>query len=166
MKCAVVIPVGPGQHDFFADACGSAERAWENNPGIFDEIEIIPIWDTTGAMSPSERRNLGIDLAKQKGCEWTLLYDAPALLNVAAFEDHALFHEHFDGIWGNICENLIGSEQITIRADQIVATDRIEHILSCAPDVTLRVGHFMRTECDSGCRSRATICGAMRKRRS
>lgn len=147
MKCAVVIPIGPDQQSDFDVSCPSVERAWAHGQGPFSGFEIVPVWDTTGAMTPAERRNTGIDIARSRNCEWIFFLDARDLLNASAFVDLAHYHAGLDAVWGNICENTIGTNDIALRANQLPTANNIETILRCAPDSTLRMGHFVRTEC-------------------
>lgn len=157
MKCAVVIPIAPDQQADFEVCCQSVEKAWAHGQGAFQELEIVPIWDTTGAMTPAERRNTGIDIARARDCEWIFFLNATDLLNASAFADFAHYHAELDAVWGNICENILGTNDVTLRTGQLVTTSRIEDILRCSPEMTLRMGHFVRTECASAVRFDANM---------
>jgi len=146
MKCAVVVPVAPDQLQYL-DACrSSVERAWAHGSGPFDGLEFLPVEDAVGDATPAERRNRGVDLAREKDCAWIFFLDARDLLNLSAFVDFSRFHEDFDAVWGNICENKLGANEVVVRAKQIMCATSIDDILSRAPENTLRMGHFVRVE--------------------
>jgi FkbM family methyltransferase len=147
MKCAVIVPVGPGHEEAFGVCRNTIELAWAHGQGPFDGLEILPMWDLEGRYGRSARRNDGIDLAREKGCEWIFFLDADDLLNAPAFADFAKYHEHYDAVWGNICENIYGTLDASIRKGQLPETTRIEDILRYDPYLTLQMGHFVRTEC-------------------
>lgn len=145
MKCAVVISIAPDHLTEFADCRASIERAWAHGAGPFTGLDILPIEDADGVMTPAARRNRGMDLAHEKGCEWIFFLDARDLLNLSAFADFAVFHDAFDAVWGNICVNKLGTKDVVVCEGQITKTASIEDILRSAPDLTLRMGHFVRT---------------------
>lgn len=151
MKCAVIIPVAPAEQDFLDDARNSVERAWAYGPGSFEGIEIIEVVTAVGA-TQAERRNRGIDLALEKDCAWIFFLDATDLMNLSAFVEHEACHAKFDAVWGNICESIIGVGDVVIRQQQILAMDRADAFLACAPDLTVGIGHFVRAECAAAVR--------------
>ena len=147
MKCAVITPVGPGHKDTYEICHRSIEAAWDHGHGPFEALKILPMWDLEGQHGRSARRNAGIDEAAALGCDWLFFLDADDLFNVGAFVAFGKYCDRYDAVWGNICENMFGTEQIKLREGQLVATESIGDILSTPPFLTLQMGHFVRTEC-------------------
>ena len=145
MKCAVIVPIASGQQDFF-DACvQSIEDAFAKGSGPFEAFDIIPIWDTTDAMSLAERHNLGIDIAKTRGCDWLFFLNVIDLMNVGAFADMVPYHATHDAVWGNICVNLLGSTTIQLMPAQPTVAHKIEEVLRYLPERSVSLAHFVRT---------------------
>src|SRR3546814_4704911 len=67
-------------------------------------------------ISPAERCNTGIDIARSRDCEWIFFLNAMDLLNASAFVDFAHYHADLDAVWGNICENILGTNDEIGRA--------------------------------------------------
>lgn len=147
MKCAVIIPIAPHQQDDFETCCQMVERAWAYGQGPFTAFEIVPVWDTSGSMTRAERRNTGIDIARARACEWIFFLDAPDLMNASAFADFVHYHDRYDAVWGNICENTQGTNDVELRQGQIITASHIDEILRHSPELTLRIAHFVRTDC-------------------
>lgn len=147
MKCAVITPVGPGHEEAYQVCLNSIEAAWNYGHGPFNALEIIPMWDLEGQHGRSARRNSGIGEALALGCDWLFFLDADDLMNMGAFAAFAKYCDRYDAVWGNICENVFGSDQIKLRENQLVATERMEDILVSPPYLTLQMGHFVRAEC-------------------
>lgn len=147
MKCAVITPIGPGHEEAYQVCRRSIEAAWDHGHGPFEALEILPMWDLEGKHGRSARRNTGIDEAAALGCDWLFFLDADDLMNLGAFAAFAKYCDHFDAVWGNICENVFGSDEVKLRENQLISTTRIEDILSTPPFLTLQMGHFVRTAC-------------------
>lgn len=148
MKLGIITPIGPGHEKAYEECRRSIEVAWSHNPGRFSELEIFPMWDLEGMQGRSARRNDGIDLAKQKGCDWIFFLDADDLLSQFAFEEVAPYLDDYDAVWGNICEMPYGHpEYVKLREDQLEATEDFEDLLKFDPSLTLQMGHFVRPRC-------------------
>jgi len=147
MKCAVIISIGPGQQADFDPCCQSIETAWAYGQGGFEAHDIIPIWDTTGAMSAAERLNLGIEIAAGRDCDWLFMMGVADLMNASAFQHLENFRGSLDAVWGNICVNQIGSEGVALVEHQPMTMDRIEDVLRCMPVLGISFPHFVRTQC-------------------
>lgn len=147
MKCAVITPVGPGHKETYETCRRSIEAAWEHGQGPFKALEILPMWDLEGQHGRSARRNAGIDEAAALGCDWLFFLDADDLFNVGAFAAFGKYYDRYDAVWGNICENIFGTDQLKLREGQLVATESVADILSTPPFLTLQMGLFVRTEC-------------------
>ncbi len=147
MKCAVIIPIGAGQAGDFDPCCQAIEAAWALGQGVFDAFEIIPIWDTTDAMSVAERYNLGIQLAAERDCDWLFMMCVGDLMNVSAFQHLENFRGSLDAVWGNICLNKIGTENVALVQHQPMNMNRIEDVLRCMPTMGISFPHFVRTQC-------------------
>jgi FkbM family methyltransferase len=144
MKCAIIIPIGPKQDVTFDVCCDSVERAFEHGKGPFDGIEIIPIWDTSGAMSEAERWNVGIDIAKSRDCEWLFFLNVSDLMNLGAFASFGAFMGDLDAVWGTICDSVPGRDEIVLRENQILEATTIDEILVAPANQSLQMGHFAR----------------------
>ncbi|WP_246176704.1 hypothetical protein [Parvibaculum sedimenti] len=105
------------------------------------------MWDLEGQHGRSARRNAGIDEAAALGCDWLFFLDADDLFNVGAFAAFGKYYDRYDAVWGNICENIFGTDQLKLREGQLVATESVADILSTPPFLTLQMGLFVRTEC-------------------
>lgn len=147
MKCAVIIPIGPGQQANFDPCCQSIEAAWAHGQGAFEAFDIIPVWDTTGAMSVGERYNLGIDIAAKRDCDWLFMMSVGDLMNVSAFQHLENFRGNLDAVWGNICVNEPGTDKVELVPHQPMTIERIEDVLRCIPTLGIGFPHFVRTQC-------------------
>lgn len=153
MKVGFITPIGPGHKDAYEACRQSIEVAWGNNKGRFAELEILPMWDLEGKFGRSSRRNAGIDLAIERKCDWIFFLDADDLLSQFAFEEVAPYLDHYDAIWGNICEMPYGKpDEVKLRENQLQTTESIDDLLKCDPFLTLQMGHFVKTECANAVR--------------
>lgn len=160
MKCAVIIPVGPGHDELSREAGASVERAFRENPGPFSEVATFRLNDTKGERGRSACRNLGVERAATDGFEWVFFLDADDVMApgcFAAVKDHVADR---DAIFGLIAETAGDVEAATLRPDQVRATDSFGDILRNDPTLTLQMGHFVRTEIVRGIRfDEAMDCG-------
>lgn len=148
MKVGIITPIGPGHKEVYTICESSIKNAWDYNPGRFDEIEIIAMWDLEGQYGRSSRRNAGIDQALKTGCDWLFFLDADDLLCQTAFIDVADYMDNYDAVWGNICEMPYGKfEELKVRDGQLQYTENYHDLLVNDPFYTLQMGHFVRTKC-------------------
>lgn len=82
VKCAVVIPVGPGHEAYALTAVASVSAAWKADPGPFDELEFAVVWDRAGALGRSKARNKAMD---EHPADFHFLLDADDLMLPSAF---------------------------------------------------------------------------------
>jgi FkbM family methyltransferase len=157
MKCAVVTPIGPGHQDAYALCRQSVEQAFAQHPGPFNGLELIGLDDSAGLHGRSARRNDGITLARQKGCEWLFFLDADDLMAGQAFEIFERHHQELDAVWGLICQNQFGQDGMELRTGQLREIDDIRDILTHDPTATLQMGHFVRTELADAIRFDSTM---------
>lgn len=146
MRCAVIIPVGPGHEKLFKECEESVQVAIGHSLGRFQGVHIIRIDDTSGKLGRSAARNEGVRLASSKNIEWLFFLDADDLILPNAFDLAKEYIDNYDAIWGNILEIRPGSDQPTLRIPQVITISDIETILLFNPSYTLQMGHFVRTE--------------------
>ncbi len=144
MKCAVIIPIGPQQDVRFESCCDSVERAFEHAKGPFEGIEVIPIWDTSGAMSDAERWNVGIDIAQNRDCDWLFFLNVSDLMRPEGFVAFENVMDGFDAVWGTICDRVRGQDEFVPRENQILSATSIDEILTASPSLNLQMGQFVR----------------------
>ena len=147
MKIGVITPVGPGHEASYKVCKQSIQIAWEFNKGPFLELEIIAMSDPLGQEGRSSRRNDGIKIAKEKGCDWLFFLDADDLMTPEAFQEVLPYVDKYDAIWGNICEMPYGDfNQVKVRENQLISTENFADILRIDPFYTLQMGHFVKTQ--------------------
>lgn len=145
MKCAVVIPVGPGHEYLAEDSIESVQEAFAKNRGPFSELSVVRIDDTRGLLGRSAARNQGVAEAQGQGAEWVFFLDADDLMDGGAFGVMMAYHTDHDAIWGLICELNPDEEGYTVREGQLPSIERMEQVLVNDPALTLQMGHFVRT---------------------
>ena len=145
MKCAVIVPVGPG-HEYLAEDCiESAEEAFAKDRGPFSEMTIVRVDDTQGLLGRSAARNKGVADAGAQRAEWIFFLDADDLMERGAFGVMRGYHSDHDAVWGLICELNQDEESFTVREGQLSSIERFEQVLVNDPTLTLQMGHFVRT---------------------
>src|SRR5215813_4401064 len=116
MKCAVVIPIGPGHELLAEDARESAQAAFDGAPGPFSELSLLCVDDTRGALGRSAARNEGVRRARRDGAQWIFFLDADDVMHPAAFDAFKPHVASFDAVWGAICEMSDDEEHGIMRA--------------------------------------------------
>lgn len=145
MKCAIIMPVGPG-HDVLAlDAQDSARSAFNNAPGGFTALELIVIDDTAAQLGRSQARNNGIAAAAAAGADWIFFLDADDVMDANAFAAATPYLAQHDAVWGAIAELAADEESGILREEQLAEVRGIEQLLSCDPYGLLQIGHFVKT---------------------
>ncbi len=145
MRCAVVIPVGPGHELLAQDAQESVDAAFQADRGPFSEVATLCIADPEGRLGRSRARNQGVLAAHRDHVEWLFFLDADDLMHPAAFAVLRPYAERFDAVWGAICELSADEESGELRAGQVLEMRGIAEVLSFDPWLTLQMGHFVRT---------------------
>lgn len=146
MKVAVITPVGPGHESVYVECQKSIASAWAKNQGPFKDLILIPQWDLEGSFGRSERRNSGIQQAKDMGCDWLFFLDADDIMTPFAFEDVGKYTSEYDAIWGYICETQFNdASNIKLRENQLRPTAAISDILTTDPFLSIQMGHFVKT---------------------
>ena len=146
MKCAIITPVGPGHEDSYQLCSTSIDIAVQNSPGPFSSIVKLPVFDLEGKLGRSTARNIGIDRAEEIGCDWIFFLDADDVMLESAFKNIVSLVGRYDAIWGLICEAPHGKlDQVKVRQNQLKSITLIEQILTTDPNLTLQMGHFIRT---------------------
>ena len=145
MKCAVVVPVGPGHEYLVEDCIESVQEAFARDHGPFAELSVVRIDDTQGLLGRSEARNRGVGEAGRLGAQWIFFLDADDVMHLDAFASVAPHVGEWDAIWGAICE--LAPDEIggVIRPGQIEEIRGIADLLVHEPWLTLQMGHFVRT---------------------
>jgi len=145
MKCAVVIPVGPGHEYLVEDSIESVEEAFATNQGPFAEFNVLRVDDMQGLLGRSAARNKGVEEAQKQGAEWVFFLDADDLMDSGAFGVMTAYHADHDAVWGLICELSEDERSHHVRQGQLPSIERIEQLLVNDPMLTLQMGHFVRT---------------------
>ena len=146
MKIAIITPVGPSHEETYNTLCKpSIERAIDQSVGHFSEAICLPVWDLDAELGRSRARNMGIATAREMGCEWIFFVDADDLLNVNAFQEVGPYLDHYDAIWGQICETSVQNfGTATVRQGQKVKIEGYADLLATDPFHALQMGHFVR----------------------
>ncbi|WP_158646833.1 FkbM family methyltransferase [Azospirillum brasilense] len=144
MKCAVIIPVGPGHDGLSDEAAASVEAAFRTDQGPFSDVMILRIPDPDGAIGRSKCRNFGVEHAIQHGAEWVFFLDADDLMDRDGFAVVRAHVGDFDAVFGMIAEQWFGSDAVVLREKQVGATTLLTDILLNDPYLTLQMGHFVR----------------------
>lgn len=144
MKCAVIIPVGPGHEYLAEDSIDSVHSAFAKNPGPFSEMAVVRVDDTEGLQGRSAARNKGVIEAQAQGAQWLFFLDADDLMDPGAFGVMSDYHADFDAVWGLICELNQDEETYTVRQGQLASIERLEQVIINDPTLTLQMGHFVR----------------------
>ncbi|WP_245636826.1 FkbM family methyltransferase [Azospirillum thiophilum] len=150
VKCAVVIPVGPGHEAHSRQAVNSVMAAAQTDPGSFTEFDCVVIDDTAGIKGRSAARNEGVREAAARGADWLFFLDADDLMMPQAFQQMAAHMDRVDAVWGLILESLDaepGQDSVSgrIRLPQLPRIETLNDLLLHDPYVTLQMGHFVRT---------------------
>lgn len=145
MKCAVVMPVGPGHELLALDAQDSVHAAFNRAPGLFTALEMLVIDDTAAALGRSQARNNAVAAAAAAGIEWIFFLDADDILCADAFAVVAPYLAQYDAVWGAIAELGADEESGLLRAEQLATIGGIETLLTCDPYGLLQIGHFVKT---------------------
>jgi FkbM family methyltransferase len=145
MKCAVIMPVEPGDALYALDAEDSVKHAHAAGLGMFSEVECIKLVYHPDDAGTSIARNAGVKLAQQAGAEWIYFLDARDVLDRNAFTHVAASLRNHDAVWGAICELDARETSGVLRAGQLFAITGIAEVLSNDPDTTLQIGHFVKT---------------------
>lgn len=145
MKCAVVVPVGPGHEYLAEDSIESAEEAFAGSRGPFAGLSVVRVDDTQALLGRSAARNKGVAEAQKQGAEWVFFLDADDLMAPEAFRVMTDYHADHDALWGLICELGQDEESYSVRQGQLPSIENIEQVLVNDPALTLQMGHFVRT---------------------
>lgn len=146
LKCAVIIPIGPGHDVIVRSALASVEGAFRYSPGPFTEMIPVPMPDPAGEYGRSKRRNDGIDFALANNMDWIFFLDADDILVADTFASLSPYVEEYDAIFGLIAESTVGTpEQARLRPGQLGPTTDLAQILRADPFLSLQMGHFVRT---------------------
>ena len=145
MKCAVIIPVGPGHEFLYEDALDSACDAFASDRGPFLDLALLHIDDTRGERGRSAARNEGVAEAGRRGIEWIFFLDSDDVMLPQAFAAAAAYVEEYDAIWGQICCGDLHSDRFDLRPGQAAGIEGLEALLSHDPLLSLQMGHFVRT---------------------
>ncbi len=145
VKCAVIMPVGPGHEALALDAQDSVRAAFDHAPGGFTALELIVIDDTAAKLGRSQARNNGVAAAAAAGADWIFFLDADDIMNAGAFAAATPALAKYDAVWGAIAELAPDEESGILRAEQLAEIHGIEQLLSCDPYGLLQMGHFVKT---------------------
>jgi FkbM family methyltransferase len=145
LKCAVIIPVGPGHELLALDAVESVLKAAES-PTPFGDVLVIRVDDNAGEMGRSAARNEGVKRAKCAGASWVFFLDADDVIHPMAFSHVAPYIGSFDAIWGAIHELAEDEIHGVMRANQLLEISNIAQLLGNDPRATLQMGHFVKTD--------------------
>lgn len=145
MKCAVVVPVGPGHEYLVEDCIESVQEAFATDRGPFAELSVVRVDDTQGLLGRSAARNKGVAEAQKQDAEWVFFLDADDSMHSGAFGVMTGYHADHDAVWGLICELSEDEESYRVRQGQLTSIDQIEQVLVNDPTLTLQMGHFVRT---------------------
>ena len=147
MKLAIVTPVGPGHEETYNKLCRpSIERGVDKSIGRFSEVICVPIWDLKAELGRSRARNQGIARARELGCDWIFFLDADDLLHIDALQVVGPYIDHYDAIWGQICETSVQNfGTATLRQGQITPLKSFKQLLQHDPFLTIQMGHFVKT---------------------
>lgn len=146
MKCAVVVPVGPGHELLAMDARDSVEAAFRATPGPFVDLAVVEVDDTRGALGRSAARNRGVTQAVEQGANWIFFLDADDVVHPRAFATAGPYLSRCDAVWGAISELAPDEESGILRAGQIMEISRLSQLLANDPAGTLQMGHFVKAE--------------------
>ena len=144
MKCAVIMPVGPGHAALALDAQDSVRAAFGAAPGRFSALEIIAVDDTEAKLGRSLARNQGVADAVKNGADWIFFLDADDIMHGYAFAAATPFLDHYDAVWGAIAELGPDEESGELRQEQLAEIHGIEQLLTCDPYGLLQMGHIVK----------------------
>jgi len=145
MKCAVVMPVGPGHEMLALDAQDSVHAAFDRAPGRFSTLEMLAIDDTAASFGRSQARNNGVVAAAAAGVDWIFFLDADDILCADAFAAASPYLAQYEAVWGAIAELAPDEETGILREGQLAEINGIEQLLSCDAYALLQLGHFVKT---------------------
>jgi FkbM family methyltransferase len=145
MKCAVIMPVGPGHEALALDAQDSVRSAFAHARGAFTALEMIVVDDTAATLGRSQARNNGVAAAAAAGADWIFFLDADDIMDANAFAAVAPSLAGHDAVWGAIAELAPDEESGVLREEQLPEIHGIEPLLSCDPYGLLQIGHFVKT---------------------
>jgi FkbM family methyltransferase len=145
MKCAVVMPVGPGHEWLALDASESVDRAFQAAPGPFSGYAVIEVDDTQGALGRSSARNQGVARAVRENADWIFFLDADDLMHPGAFAVAARYIQRYDAVWGAISELTEDEEGGILRQGQLMEMSSFPQLLANDPAGTLQIGHFVKS---------------------
>ena len=144
MKCAVVIPIGPGHEVLALDAHDSVEQAFRVAAGPFTSVVVITIDDTQGSLGRSAARNQGVAQAQQQGADWIFFLDADDVLAPRTFAAAGPYIRQYDAVWGAIAELASDEESGVLRSGQVTELVNFSQLLANDPWITLQIGHFVK----------------------
>jgi FkbM family methyltransferase len=145
MKCAVVIPIGPGHELLAQDACDSVKHAYRTAAGPFTKMSLIAVDDGRGELGRSAARNQGVAQAVQQGAEWIFFLDADDVMTPHTFAAVGPYVANYDAIWGAISELAGDEESGMLRAGQVSELVQFSQLLANDPWTTIQIGHFVKT---------------------
>jgi len=145
MKCAVIMPVGPGHEVLALDAQDSVRNAFDNARGAFTALELIVIDDTAAQLGRSQARNNGVAAASAAGADWIFFLDADDIMSADAFAVASPYLAKHHAVWGAIAELGPDEESGILRDGQLAVIHGVEQLLSCDPYGLLQMGHFVKT---------------------
>jgi len=145
MKCGVITPIGPGHADLARQAESSVLDAVQHSKGSFDDIEWFPVEDPRGELGRSRARNIGIDSAREAGCDWLFFLDADDLIAMDAFDTVSALLDQCDAVWGAICE--LKESGPALRDSQVLEIKDYAALITHDPYLTLQMGHFVKASC-------------------
>jgi len=145
MKCAVITPVGPGHKTLYRQCQHSIQAAVDQNKGPFEEVVLLPVDDLEGKLGRSAARNIGIQEAAKRECEWLFFLDADDIMLADTFSVITPYLADYDAVWGNIAEIEPGGEQAVLRIPQVLTIASLQELIVFDPFYTIQMGHFVKT---------------------
>lgn len=145
-RCAIISPIGPGHQNLYEQTKESIRQACEYGAGPFCELIPFRIDDSQGQIGAFRSRNEAVKQAASRGIEWVFFLDADDLLVPQAFCHVEPLLEKYDAIWGQIYTFQDGTNLAMRLEGQLPETESFTDLLQFDPSLTLKIGHFVRTE--------------------